>query len=162
MSDIVLLDSSVYLNVLDVPGFNQEKISVLENFAQSIANKDHFLLPLAAVWETGNHIAHLSDGATRRRYANELAEDVTRAFNGDVPYRATHFPDRGEFLRWLAAFPDVAMRNKSKDKTREGISLADLSIIKEWERNCELHPMSRVRIWSLDGDLAGYDRRPYS
>lgn len=158
MSDIVLLDSSVYLNVLDVPGFNQERTSVFERFAQSIENKDHFLLPLAAVWETGNHIAHLSDGATRRRYALDLVDDVTRAFNGDVPYRATHFPEREEFLNWLSAFPEMAMRNKSKEKLREGVSLADLSIIKEWERNCDLHPMSRVRVWSLDTDLSGYDR----
>jgi hypothetical protein len=54
----------------------------------------------------------------------------------------------------------MAMRNKSAEKMREGVSLADLSIIKEWERNCALHPMSRVRVWSLDSDLAGYDRAP--
>ena len=52
------------------------------------------------------------------------------------------------------------MRNKSATRTTEGTSLADLSIIKEWERNCRLNPMSRIRIWSLDMDLSGHDRRP--
>jgi len=61
-------------------------------------------------------------------------------------------------LDWLGAFPDMAMRSKSAKKFREGVSLADLSIIKEWERNCRLHPMSRVRVWSLDSDLSCYDR----
>lgn len=158
MSAIVLLDTSVYLNVLDVPGFNQDKDDVLAEFETAIRNNDRFLLPLATVWETGNHIADLGDGQTRRRYAERLLEDVTKAFNGNTPYRATHFPDRNEFLEWLGDFPDMAMRNKSARKQREGTSLADLSIIKEWERSCARHPMSRVRIWSLDSDLAGYDR----
>lgn len=160
MSAIVLLDTSVYLNVLDVPGFNQDRTDVLAQFEKSIRSGDYFLLPLAAVWETGNHIADLSDGQTRRRYAEVLEADVTKAFKGEVPYRATHFPGREEFLRWLVDFPDVVMRSKSEQKQREGVSLADLSIIKEWEHNCNLHPLSRVRVWSLDGDLAGYDRQP--
>lgn len=159
MSTIVLLDTSVYLNVLDVPGFNQDKDEVFAAFETAIRNSDYFLLPLATVWETGNHIAALGDGQTRRRYAERLLDDVTKAFNGQAPYQATHFPDRNEFLAWLADFPDMAMRNKSARKQREGTSLADLSIIKEWQRSCERHSMSRVRIWSLDSDLAGYDRQ---
>lgn len=160
MSAIVLLDTSVYLNVLDVPGFNQDRTSVLEQFGVSIQSGDYFLLPLAAVWETGNHIADLSDGQTRRKYAHLLCADVTKAFQGDLPYRATHFPDREQFLSWLGDFPDMAMRSKSEKKQREGMSLADLSIMKEWEHTCDLHPMSRVRVWSLDSDLSGYDRHP--
>lgn len=160
MSAIVLLDTTIYLNVLDVPTLNQNRDSVLGVFKDCIDQNDYFLLPLAAVWETGNHIADLGDGQTRRTYAQLLVDDVARAFKGDVPYRATHFPGREEFLNWLRAFPDMAMRSKSALKQREGISLADLSIIKEWERTCDLHPMSRVRIWSLDADLDGYDRQP--
>ena len=160
MSGIVLLDTSVYLNVLDVPGHNQDRAGVLDEFQDRITHRDYFLLPLAIVWETGNHIVDLVDGQTRRRYAQLLLDDVRKAFNGDVPYRATHFPDRDEFLAWLGDFPEVAMRSKSVKKQREGTSLADLSIIKEWEQNCARHSMSRVRIWSLDSDLAGYDRTP--
>ncbi|MBK1700276.1 hypothetical protein [Thiococcus pfennigii] len=159
MSAILLLDTSVYLNVLDIPTLNQDRDSILEEFAACIEQNDHFLLPLATVWETGNHIADLGDGQTRRSYARRLVEDVAKAFNGEVPYRATHFPEREEFLDWLGAFPDMAMRSKSAKKFREGVSLADLSIIKEWERNCRLHPMSRVRVWSLDSDLSCYDRQ---
>lgn len=160
MSAIILLDTSIYLNVLDVPGFNQDRGTVLKAFETAIEAGDHFLLPLATVWETGNHIADLGDGQTRRRYGQKLLDDVTNAFKGETPYRATHFPDREEFLRWLGDFPTAVMRSKSLKKLREGVSLADLSIIKEWERNCTLHRMSHVRIWSLDADLACYDRKP--
>lgn len=160
MSAIVLLDTSVYLNVLDVPGFNQDRQTVLDDFRKAIEQNDHFLLPLATVWETGNHIAHLPNGQQRRAFAQRLVDDVLRAFQGQTPYRATHFPERDEFEAWLKDFPDKAMCNKSSTKTTEGTSLADHSIIKEWKRNCRLNPMSRVRIWSLDMDLSGYDRWP--
>ena len=160
MSAIVLLDTSVYLNVLDVPGFNQDRQTVLDDFRKAIEQNDHFLLPLATVWETGNHIAHLPNGQQRRAFAQRLVDDVLRAFQGQTPYRATHFPERDEFEAWLKDFPDKAMCNKSSTKTTEGTSLADHSIIKEWKRNCRLNPMSRVRIWSLDMDPSGYDRWP--
>ena len=132
MSAIVLLDTSVYLNVLDVPGFNQHRQTVIKDFEKGINQDDHFLLPLATVWETGNHIAHLPNGQQRRIHAQNLADDVLLAFQGQIPYRATHFPERDEFMTWLSDFPQAAMRNKSATKTTEGTSLADHSIIKEW------------------------------
>ncbi len=160
MAEIVLLDTSVFLNVLDVPGFNQSRDQVLREFERRVNNGDHFLLPLASVWESGNHIAHLSDGRLRRRHAQRLYEQVRAAVGGSAPYRPTYFPSPGEFLAWMKDFPDYAQRSKSSQKTGEGTSLGDLSIIKEWERACSLHPMSRVRIWSLDQDLSSYDQKP--
>lgn len=157
VSAIILIDTSVYLNVLDVPGWNQDRGAVLAEFGRKIARGDHFLLPMATIWETGNHIADLASGARRREYALKLVEEVQKAVSGTAPYRATHFPERDEFLVWIQEFPDYAMRNKSATKTNEGVSLADLSIIKEWERTRRIHSMSPVAIWSLDSDLAGYN-----
>lgn len=151
MSAIVLLDTSVYLNVLDVPGFNQCRSDVLAEFERAVIDHDRFLLPLASVWEGGKHIAQLSDGRQRRAWAEKLTADVRSAFAGNTPYSATHFPRREEFEDWIESFPDSATR---------GQSLADHSLIQEWRRNCELNPLRRVRIWSLDNDLAGFDRRP--
>ncbi len=157
MSDIVLLDTSVYLNVLDVPGRNQQREDVFNHFELRANSGDHFLLPMATIWETGNHISRLSTGALRRQYALQLAENVQSALNGEAPFRTTYFPDSRVFAQWLTAFPDFAQRNKSPEKTTEGVSLSDFSIIKEWEQTRDRHSMSRVLIWSLDRDLAAYD-----
>ena len=119
MSEIVLLDTSVYLNVLDVPGWNQDRADVLDEFAIRVNNEDIFLLPMATIWETGNHIADLPTGGRRRQFAVILVDDVTKALNGEAPYRPTHFPDREEFIGWLREFPDYAKRNKSAKKTNE-------------------------------------------
>lgn len=162
MSAIVLLDTSVYLNVLDVPGRNQWRIAILDEFAIRVENEDIFLLPMATIWETGNHVARLPNGDLRRRFAQRLVDDVTKALDerGVPPYQPTHFPERRDFLGWLTEFPNHAQRNKEAGKPGEGMSLADFSIMKEWERTCTLHPMSRVLIWSLDADLSAYDRKP--
>ncbi|MEZ4269795.1 MAG: hypothetical protein R3F39_25840 [Myxococcota bacterium] len=160
MSEIVLLDTSIYMNVLDLPGLNQHRLAVLDEFARRVDAGDYFLLPLATVWETGNHIAGLKTGGLRRRYAQALADDVVRAIDGETPYRPTHFPTREEFTAWLREFPEFAQRDKSPRRTRAGVSLADTSLIKEWQRTCALHAMSGVLIWSLDADLQGYHQRP--
>ncbi len=154
---IVLLDTTVYLNVLDVPGFNQDRNAVLDEFAQRVEHGDHFLLPMATIWETGNHIADLHDGNWRRQFAQKFVDDVYNAFEGIAPYRPTYFPDRQVFLTWLADFPDYAQRSKSSRQTREGVSLSNFSVIKEWERIRALHSMSSVLIWSLDPALSAYD-----
>ena len=109
-------------------------------------------------WAGNNPRAHLGTGNLRRRSAPEMVNDVTQAVAGDVPHRPTYFPPPEEFVAWLEDFPNYAQRNKSAKKTREGVSLADMSIVKEWERTCRLHSMRTVRIWSLDGDLQGYSR----
>jgi hypothetical protein len=156
-SDIVLLDTSVYLNVLDVPGRNQQREAIFNHFEQRVRQRDHFLLPMATIWETGNHISRLNTGTLRRRYAWQLADSVQAALSGHAPFRTTYFPDSRVFAQWLQAFPDMAQRNKSPQKTTEGVSLSDLSIIKEWEQTRDRHALSRVLIWSLDSDLAAYD-----
>lgn len=148
MSRIVLLDTSIFLNVLDVPGFNQDRDEVLVQFSERVEAGDHFFLPMATIWETGNHIAHLATGRGRREYATKLVDQVVKAMEGDAPYRPTHFPDREQFVIWLREFPEHAARQ---------VGLSDLSIIKEWEVTRDRHHMSRVLIWSLDNDLRAHD-----
>ncbi len=162
MSVIVLLDTSIYLNILDVPDCNQKRDLIFQDFAARVDREDHFLLPMATIWETGNHIADLNNGGLRYRFSKILVEQVNAAVNGQMPFRPTHFPDQQEFLGWLADFPEYAKRNKTAKKVREGVSLSDHSIIKEWERTRRQNPMRQVMIWSLDADLAGYDTGPIS
>ena len=151
MSAIVLVDTSVFLNILNVPGKNQNRQNVIGSFQKMIETGDHLLLPMAAIIETGRHIAHLADGRQRYRYAQVFVVQIKQALDGDAPWQPTNFPKKETILSWLSDFPDNAMR---------GLSLADFSIVKEWEKACTRHPMSRVRIWALDEHLDGYDRQP--
>lgn len=151
MSDIVLVDSSVLLNVLDIPGFNQDRDDVLERFGQLVDADDHLLLPMAAVLETGDHVADLSDGRERRCYAQRFRDCIREALRGDAPWTPIEFPETSQLAEWLTEFPDMATRN---------LGISDVSIIDAWQRACTRHPHQRVYIWTLHRQLGVYDRHP--
>lgn len=151
MSAVVIVDTSVLLNVLNVPSFNQNREKIIADFRTLLDARANVLLPLAAIFETGDHIADLRDGGLRRHYAEVFRATMREALNGEAPWVPIRFPGERQLAEWLDDFPDHAMR---------GPDLSDLSIIKAWETECGRHRARRVRIWSLDSDLQSYDRVP--
>lgn len=150
---IGLVDTSVFCEIVPVPGRSQHREEILGRMEDHIQNKVTLLLPIATILETGNHIAHLTDGRVRRATAERFVQLVQQALGnveGPAPWTVPQpllAPD--DLQRYLNEFPDHAMRE---------ISLGDLSIIKEYERQCRLHQARRVFIWSLDDHLSAYDR----
>jgi len=110
-----------------------------------------FLLPVAVIYETGNHIAHVPDGGKRRVVAEGFVELVRRAFEGELPFTPTPLQNPEAMVEWLDEFPDRAMT---------GMGFGDLSITKVWEQQCGLNRGRRVAIWSYDKHLQGYDQPP--
>lgn len=160
MNSICIIDTSIFLNILDVPSRNNDKERVIRDFEEYIQSEQvSFFLPMATVLETGNHIAQNGDGNVRRKTAQRFCNHVRQAITGEAPYRTSDFPDTGEVLKWLAEFPDSAGRNKTPDR-HEGTSFGDLSIIKEYEKAKFKSPMSEIWIWSLDSDLKNYHYKP--
>jgi hypothetical protein len=151
MSAIVLVDTSILLNVVDVPGRNQQREAVIAELTARIDDGDHLFIPMAAIIETGNHIAHMSDGRHRRSAAERFAGAVTDALNGVAPWKPLNFPNHADLSAWLARFPDSASKS---------VGMGDLSIQHEWKHLCKKYPMSRVLIWTVDTDLQGHDRLP--
>ena len=149
MSAIVIVDSSVLLNIIDVPGRNQSRAEVLDRLAALIDSEDHLFIPMAAIVEVGNHIAHVANCAQRRAAAERFVKEVRSALADEAPWKPINFPLNEEVLSWLDAFPDSATK---------GVGMGDLSIRQEWESCCHRYSMSRVWVWTLDGDLAGLDR----
>lgn len=124
---ICIVDTSVFCNLLDLPAFNQER-------------EDALLLPLAAVYETGNHSAYVADGRARRHAAERFLVEVGKAIEGKAPWTTTPLPEMHDLVTWLGEFPDCAMW---------GIGLADLSIIRLFERQCLLHKTSSSKFEDL-------------
>ena len=150
MGEIVIVDTSILLNILDVPGFNQDREVVLGQFEQCIDRDATLLVPLGVVLEAGNHIAQLG-GNKRRHHAKKFRDQMGKALAGEAPWNLVPLPDHTQLNGWLNDFPDSVTRK---------IGLVDLSIIKEWEAARQRHSLSRVRIWSLDDHLKGYDHKP--
>ncbi|MCG6862227.1 MAG: hypothetical protein LJE70_13275 [Chromatiaceae bacterium] len=147
---ICIVDTSAFCNVLDIPGKNQDRDKARAELRSLIDENAGLLLPLAAVYETGRHISQLGDGRRRRATAKRFVEQVSLALSGEAPWAPTPLPAPLDLAAWLVEFPNAATR---------GQSLADLSIIKLWQQQCDLHRGRRVMIWTYDSeDLSGYDR----
>ena len=159
MSTICLIDTSIFLNLLNVPNRNQSKTKVLDDFETYIQANCRFLLPMATILETGNHIAQNGDGTLRRKTAQTFVKTIKDSFSGNAPWTPIEFPTTQELDRWLDRFPDLAGQNKAPGK-QEGTSFGDLSIIQEFQKTRQKFAMSEIFIWSLDADLAHYHHRP--
>ena len=151
MSAVAIVDTSVFCSVLDIPHMNVERDQAIAELTQYLKSQTTLLLPMATVYETGNHIAKLANGGNRRRFAQLFVKQVEQAMTGVAPWQVMQVSTTEEFGKWLTGFPDAAMRRKG---------IGDLSIIKEWENFKRKIPDRRVFIWSLDSDLQGYDHRP--
>jgi hypothetical protein len=150
---IGLVDTSIFCEIVPVPGRSQRREETLAELECYIRENVTLLLPIATILETGNHIAHIPDGGQRRHTALTFAKLVQQALDnveGPAPWTVPQPLLAPEDLQgYLGEFPDCAMQE---------IGLGDLSIIKEYERQCRLHQVRRVFIWSVDRHLAAYDR----
>ncbi|MDD2946148.1 MAG: hypothetical protein PHG15_10265 [Acinetobacter sp.] len=159
MSSICLIDTSILLNILNVPNRNKERNEILEKFYEYIELEFSFIIPMAVVIETGNHISQNGDGNTRREVAERFVETLEKTLTGEAPFRIADWDTQEKIREWLFEFPEHAQRNKSSTRTGEGTSFGDLSIIKEFEKSCSKFSMSEVFIWSLDEDLKSYHQQ---
>lgn len=151
MRTVAIVDTSIFCNVLNIPHRNGERAQVIQKLRDLLEDSTHLLLPMAAVYETGNHIAQLKSGGKRRRFAEVFVKEVMKAIKGESPWQVMELPNMDEVGEWLSSFLDSAMR---------GAGMGDLSIVKEWEKMRRKTPNYRILIWSLDSDLQGYDYIP--
>lgn len=152
MREIHLIDTSVFCCLLPVPGMcspEEHKAAVAELKSLISRSGTSLLLPVATIYETGNHIAHAPE--QRRKIAQKFVELVRAGFANQPPWTLTPLPNHEQMDGWLFEFPDQADRQ---------MGLGDLSILKTYEEQCQLHRYARVRIWSYDAHLSAYDRPP--
>jgi hypothetical protein len=144
-----LVDTSVFLNILNVPGRNQNREQVLEDFKAKIENKDTFILPIGVILESGNHIGRMNNGE-RFNVATKFIKMVRDIVEGQTSlWNALSFPDKSIVVKWLEGFPERAGQQ---------IPFTDHAIITEWEveKQRKRLPGYKVAIWSLDAHLQGY------
>ena len=161
MADICLLDTSILLNILDVPNRNNEKNKVRADFQTYIESNCRFIIPFVVAVEVGNHISQNGNGVTWRQTAKRFVDMMQSTFSGELPFEISGFDLKCEWQDWISEFVDRAGQNKTSTKPNEGMSLTDLSIIKEYEdieakNKANKRKHVKVFIWSLDSDLIPY------
>lgn len=153
MGAICLIDTSIFLEILNVPHKASQSELIFQELKEKIEARESLFLPMATILETGNHIAKAKkvDGNQRRICAEKFVNQVTQALEGKSPFTPISFLKKEDLQGWLKEFPDEAM---------QGRGLGDLSIIHDWQRICDQNLGRRVYIWSLDKHLKGYNRPP--
>ena len=82
MSAICLIDTSIFLEILDVPRKATRSEQVIQELKGKIENDEILFLPMATILETGNHIAQNGDGDQRRACALKFVSLVQNAMDG--------------------------------------------------------------------------------
>ncbi|HPS91878.1 MAG TPA: hypothetical protein PKV33_06950 [Methanothrix sp.] len=147
MAAICLIDTSIFVEILCVPGKTSDYEQVISELKEKIENGESLFLPMATILETGNHIAQNGDGRQRRSYAHKFVLQVRQALEGRSPFKPISFPEKEQLQQWLSEFPDSAMR---------GNSLGDLSIIHDYSRFCRQNSRREIYIWSRDSHLSSF------
>lgn len=150
----VFIDTSVLVNLLKVPGKNQQALKAAQDFmALQEDSGVQFVLPVTAVIETGNHIAQLANGDTRRKIAETFGEVLELVTKSESPWVLHDF-------EWGEAFLDSFLNGAGTGQPWPELAQArlgggDLSILVEAE-------MYRARlgidyeIWTYDDGLRSY------
>lgn len=145
---VAIVDTSVFCNLLAVPGRDQQRERAARELREHVVGAVRLLLPLAVVYETGNHIAHAV--GDRHAAATRFVRWVRDSLGGESPFAPARLHSLEDVHGWLDDFPERAA---------EGVGLADRSLIGLWEQQRRLNRLRRVFIWSYDAHLAAYDER---
>lgn len=152
---VVFIDTSVLCNLLRIPGKSQQQDKVREDLRNRTNARDTFVLPIAAVIETGNHIEQLSDGDDRRRCAQGLTDILRLVALETQPWVLVETEWNSELLKQFCdggegnstpAFIDVA--------TEGALGGGDLAILIERDRYARRVMAQAVEIWTYDQQLS--------
>jgi hypothetical protein len=135
---------------------NQDRELVVEEFEILATTGNTLILPAAAVIETGNHIAQLSDGEVRRRRMEALSRILDQSAKSQTPWVVGKADWDSQFIQLLVdGSPDGTIPNLVDLATR-GVGVGDASILHEaraYRASTSVPSGQPIRIWTLDAGL---------
>lgn len=154
MTGVELVDSSVLCELLELPNWSSaENIKeVTDAFTKKQAAGIRFVLPLATIVETGNHVNQIKPrrGGSKARWVELFVNMVRQAQCGKEPFLPTPVWNRDDVNRWMTEFL------KKKD-WKKSPGIGDLSIQSD-SANAKIRltlPSDiTVKVWSIDKDLS--------
>lgn len=148
---VYFIDTSVLCNMVPVPGRDNDRAAVIEELQQKVAARDVLILPVAAVVETGNFIAQVSDGRQRRTSAINLSAQLQLAANGQAPYIFHDFSWNPAFVQRL--IEGAGTGSDFVEHAVAGLGAGDLLILAEIDAYRARTGLT-VHLWTRDQQLA--------
>lgn len=155
MREVRFVDTSVLCNLLALPGKCQDRDAVTaEVRAVTLRSDVQLVLPVAAVIETGNHIAQLAEGSKRRECARSFVELLKGVVDGQLPWVLHSMPWDARLIRLLCdgpgKIPNLA------DMASAQVGAGDVSILAECHLYSARTANVKVTVWTYDRGLAAY------
>lgn len=148
--NVRFIDTSIIMNLLEIPKMCDEAERIKDEFREAVVNGETLILPISTIIESGNHIAHISDGNIRRDRAEKFKAFLKGIADDTAPWKLYGVELTKKDINYLAdRFPESALTLK--------MGLGDLSIIRFYENFKETVPaIGKIMIWSTDRHLVGY------
>jgi len=152
---IAFIDTSVLCEILRVPMMFSDHERYLAEFQERRATGQRFVLPVATIIETGNHISQVNGD---RYAAAQRFEDVVRlALSGGGPFVTLE-------LEWDNAFMTKVLEDNITGQRFVDLAAAgtfgtgDLSILVQRDRFVQRSSFARnqVEIWTAEATMGAY------
>lgn len=152
MRTVQFIDTSVMVELLDVPGFNARHAEILAELDRRIALGITFVLPVTTIIETGNHVAQCS--GNRRAAAERFVAALELARTATPPWIVRDVAWSSDFLQSFVA-GDSTGADLLTHLTNSTLGAGDVAILVEREQFVS-SVSAVVEVWSLDADLSAH------
>lgn len=145
------LDTSVFVEILDVPYRNDHRADILAEMDTRSKAGVRFVLPTATIVETGNHVFQIAGGSARRRCAQTFMGLLRKTALGEAPWVLHERTWDGAFLASLCDGVSTGM-DLVEHAVRQQLGTGDLSIVVERDLYAS-RAQAQVRIWTLEATM---------
>lgn len=150
---VVLIDTSVLLNLLRVPGHCDQHTAVRKEFDRLRNEGARFILPITSLIETGNLISQC-DG-DRHGAAERFAKSIRAAKSADPPWTIRDVSWNGEFVEALLS-GDSTGSDLVQHLTAKSLGTGDIAILVERDQFRADAAFTDIRVWTLDAELRAH------
>ncbi len=164
---LLIIDTSVYCVWLDIP----ERNTCYDEFGKLLTTKEiqnkiidyttqgyQFVLPMAVIIETGNHIAQIKTQNLRTEKAKQFTEHITKSLDATMPWIAF---DNQKALFETENLREMVMTWESEvyktQQGQKGISMGDVAIAQVAKF---YQPTNEVMIFTGDLGLRNFEYQP--
>lgn len=152
---VELLDTSIVVELLQVPYEFDHLDEIALAFEEKIENRVQLHLPVASVVESGAHVSRVRDGNSRRQCALRLKQMIERTLRGEAPWSFNPVAwDDGLLGELIEPTAHKAVDFVESLASRH-LEMGDLLVVTEFKRlraNLDRRFVD-LDVWTLDGAL---------
>lgn len=151
---IELLDTSIVVEVLEVPGKSSKTSDVVAAIERKQSAGTRLFIAAAALIETGGHVSRIEDGTLRRACAQRFKTLIEKTLDGYAPWSLRPLSWDEPFLRALIRLPGQGHDMVQAIQTKY-LQFGDLGVLQELlQLRANLDPTAvEVKLWTLDEKL---------